>query len=723
LQRAEESPEIVGETHFLVGSLHVALAVQSETGSRQHWHTARQHLEQAQTHGVPETDSAQLAFQLGMAWAQTGETPQRVIESLEHSIQEGAANPTEAARGYALLAEAYLKRPQPDLEAALGATEKALLQPIDRDDLLAPVRLRRGELLLRLQRSEEAREVLRNIGAKAAPELVAQARRLRVRSLEVDEAWEEAALTWREILDDPRSPPRDRQVVLFHLGRCLRRVGQDNEAAQAWEECLRLDVAGDEVPAAALGLAELRLQQQKMLPAFQAFEKAVRDVKSPSDWHNELVSLKEARDIFETGCRVAREEARDEFPIRLARLYDRLALPGRAAELRGLAAEAAARDRLEQAQKAGTADAARLRSEGKALLFQAGRAYEQSAAALTPASADQVERLWQAATCYAEGREHQRALEALDQFLRGVKLLEGSNPSRFPSRLGEGWYRLAEAHQSLGHEDAAQAAFRECLKWPGKYAYRARYHMAMAAKARGKLDVAEEILKDNLKLMRESRQERDAEAREKTLFALGELSYERRDGLREALPTAINCLESALEHFPNNSQAARARYMLAESYRLLADHLSHSIGLEVSLSIDARLRIEREIAQRRSQAAANYQKLTEILHEKSARDPDEDALLVYASFTSADCRFMLGEYEAAGELYESLVERYKDRPERYNALAGVVRCYSIPNSRSAAKAVMALEDIRSHLDQLDGPTRQEFEKWLKAFDHPVSPSR
>src|SRR5262249_45191056 len=157
----------------------------------------------------------------------------------------------------------------------------------------------------------------------------------------------------------------------------------------------------------------------------------------------------------------------------LARLYDRLAEPGRAQELRGLAAREWGQARLDELKKsppAGEEEARKVEEEARALFRQSGEAYEQAAeASVEPA--EKAERCWRGAGSYLDGQDPRRAAEVLERL---VKLPAG------PRRLGEAWLALAEAHRSLQNEAAARAAYLECIKYPGPSGYRARYHLAMA---------------------------------------------------------------------------------------------------------------------------------------------------------------------------------------------------------------------------------------------------
>src|SRR5262249_3668273 len=156
-----------------------------------------------------------------------------VIEFLTRSIDGGADNQAE---GYAMLADAYLHQPQRDVEAALAANEKELAVPFVGEELLAPARLLRGELLLELKHSEEARKVLANIGIQAPPAVLAKARYLRALSLQNDERWPEAEVLWNEALEDRAVPPPEPGLVMYYLGICYRQLKQPAEAAQVFSD-------------------------------------------------------------------------------------------------------------------------------------------------------------------------------------------------------------------------------------------------------------------------------------------------------------------------------------------------------------------------------------------------------------------------------------------------------------------------------------------------------
>jgi len=733
-----------GEAHLLLGTAYLILAERAGPGKgKDEWREARGQLEQARALGVADEDRAYLDYRLAKAWAHTGEPPLKVIAALAQSIEGGADDDVDALGGYGLLAEEYLKLPKPDLEGALAATDKQIGRPIVAAELLAPARLRRGELLLRLGRAEDGRDVLKNIGAKAPPPLLAKARRLRVGSLEADGLWAEAVPVWREIKEE--SPSADRDAVLYHLGLCLRNSGEQtsDEVLRVWDECLARNGTGEEGPAAALAVGDLRLRLGQVEPALAAFERAVHDVKEAGDWHNTLVPLPRAREVFEAGCKTARVARAFEASMRLARLYERLAPPGRAPELLAEAAEAGARAALEDARHAAGDEARNLLGNAEALLRQAGAAYDQAADAQNEPD-DKAERLWRAGNNYLDGRDASRAADAFVRFLKIAQPESLPPVKRFGPRLNEAWYKMALARRD-GNLPGVQDAFEKAntrLEWPSRYLYRARYELAMVGHVYDPktgtytwTDKAKDQLEDNLHLLRQATTDRDDEAREKTLYALAFLYYDRREQ-RGVISRTINTLEEALHEFPNHPDAIEARYKLAVSYRERADQRNASL-LEERPTRDALIENQQKVMQDHEKAFANYVEVSRALEALPTRDQYEEGLLFCALRMAADVRYWAGDYEKSGEMFAAVAERWRDRrgfeTGRASALAGAARAYTVlsisyPNTDSdrearaqlaRRKAQQALAEIRAELPRLEPKVRKEFEDYIKTFEQPM----
>jgi tetratricopeptide (TPR) repeat protein len=710
LDRAGPNAAQAGEAHFLAGSALVkaARAASGKEAGRK-WRAARRHFEEAEQHGVSAEDETLLRFRLGLAGSYTEMAPARVVELLSGSV--AAAN--DKVEGYRRLTLAYLQLPKPDLEAALKANEELRQLPLLGEEVLGPARVLGGELLLRLGRPGEARKVLRQAAPEDAPAVLARARALRARSHQDEGQWEEAAALWQAALNDKRQPPEDPATILYQLGLCQFRLEQPGDAAAAWEKCVR---AGKPEPAqaASLGLAEVRLGAANLPGALEAFEASLKNIKHPQDWKNRFVALKKAQEVFERGCKLTRERGDFERSVKLAILYERLGPPGQAALLAGQAATGWGQAIRERATRSGSAEAARQAlGQSVALYRQAGAAYAR-ASGQAELARERSRRLWLAADCYLKGDDPAAAIPALRQFL---------DLGQHPELLGEGWYLLGEASQAVGKAPEAEAAWHESLKHQTRFAFRSWYRLSQAELQRKppQVDRAKEILEQNVRQLRLTP---DAEALENSLYALGGLLFRQHK-----YQTAVAHLEEAVTKFPSSPRAMRGRFELAECYRNLAtlQNLNDVVGRG---NPKARAHYERQHREWLRRAAQQYAELSKTLPapKDSALNSQEQ---VHVLFSAAECRFNLGDYSVALDLYGRLANRFKGRPERLTALGGLVRCRAAleVQARKAQRAAEAqehatrltegLQAIRAGLTGLDADTRRQWEEWLKVAGKPL----
>src|SRR5579885_382862 len=720
LQQALESPDggpaRAAEVHFLLGSVYLKLADAAPPGvaedRRRH---ARAHLEQADRLGVADDDRPKLDYRLGKVWALSGGDPRAVIERLGRSV-DGAAD--DAVQGYALLTQAYLRLPRPDLKAALAANEKLLALPITDESLLTPARLLRGELLLKVGRPDEARRVLAKVGPKPAG-MRSQARLLRARSFQDEGQWDKAAELWREALADRNEPPARPAGILYLLGVCCQKLEQPEEAARLWSDCAARPDAGDEGAAAALALAELRLHSKESAAALEAFERALRGVQSPADWRNPLVSLARARAVFEHGCLAYRMIGSYENSTRLARLYEKLSPPGKAQELLGQAAQEWGKAKRDEARKSAGDEARRAEDASRQHFRDAATAFEQAAAA-SAAPRDQAERQWLAAGCWRDAGETRRAVEVLNR----VVTLPAARP-----RYAEAWYALAEAHRALGDEGAALEAYQRCIEHGegSPFAYRARYHLAAAAWQAGQLDHAADILQDNVRSLRYAP---DPEAQEKSLYALGHLLMLRRN-----YEPAVAYLEEAVTKYPKSPEAPRGLFQLAECHRLLAARESQNSFASVSQDKRTQEHYLEQYRLRLTRAVERYNELTELLGKRPMLSAEEEQMLRQAGFAAAECQFFLPvedqkaleKYKQARQMYAALADRYPPpkRVEGLYALRGVASCsWAMQDNAAALKAVEQIRDALKQMDdvqflnQPEGRDRQWWLNWVEQVTHP-----
>jgi tetratricopeptide (TPR) repeat protein len=667
-------PERAAEAHFLLGLTHVRLADRcppdrADAQRRQ----ARLHLEQAEAQGVPQSDLARLHYHLGKLLYQSGGELARVIGYLARGVAKGADDPAE---GYGMLAQAYLRRQPPDIDAALLANQKQL-ETTDDEAVMGQARLRRAELLLHKGRRPDALNVLRYIGPHAPPLVRTKARYLQARCAQEEGLYAQAVPLWKELLAEPGAVPGGKAHIYYALGLCHAGAEprDDARAEAAWQQAAQL--GGPDGQAAALRLAELALHG-KPADALGWFARALARVQKAGDYQNPLLPLDAARALFEAGCRVYREGQDHERALKLAELYRKLALPGVAEEQLAEAAEARADALTRKAGQGVDPVAASERDQALALYRQAAEAYEQAAEGRLPA--EKAVRLRRGAACYLRAGEHARAAGLLREFIEKIP---------HPEAKAEGWFTLAGAHRALKETEAAQKAYYECIQYPrSPLAARARLELAEVEIEQNNLDRAEEILQQNLALSGPSP---DREAQERSLYRLAELLFQRKKYDRAEFR-----LIEALRNYPYNPAALAARDLLGECYRQLAEQAKLE-GPERSLGGDPHMVYKNVRRENLEKALYVYDELGDELEKRAAARPltgAEEALRRKAQLAAADCVSELpNNFPEAVRRYAQLASRYRGRMEQLTACLRLVDCYTVA-AGDTGQMRLALDALR-----------------------------
>ncbi len=715
LVHVERHPDRAGEIHFLLGTAYLRRA---QEGSRQQaaatLSKARQHLEDAVKLGVSDADRPALMYRLARVRYTIGADPAGVLEVLTQSANSAIENPFEH---YEMLTQLHLKLPQPNLQAALEANAKLLALPIDNEDLLAPARLLRGELLLRGNQRDEARKVLSRIRQSSPAGIYARARLLRAQSSQQDRLWGEAAKLWDEMLKDSQHPVPDPGRTKYYLGLCYRHLNQPRDAARLWESTLAEDAESSQ--AAALAMAELVIIGPNPTQSLEWFERALREIRVPADYRNRLVDVAEVRRLVEAGTQSLIKVGEFARARRLTALYEPLARDV-SRQLAGEVAQAWAVDCEQRAGQSSGATANRLNEEAVRHFREAADIYHSLAIA---GHADQPRWLWQSADAYLRAKEYAQAADSLQRYLRVESDQE---------KLGHAWYTLADVFRSQRQDAAARSAYLKCIEYPGPYAFRARYQLATAEMAAArlennptKLDEAVRALEHNLELMRFAP---DDEAYEQTLVALADLLLERGN-----VRLAVVRLQEFLNRFPGSPRQLAVRYQLAECFRRLAAQEEKVAQAATVLPHEPQNQLPQQRRRWLQSAVANYQKIIEDLSARAASGPlptSDETTLRLALNAAAECHFDQGQFAEAISYYEELAVRYRNQPEVLKALKQAVRCYWILAGSSEEaqrpffknKALETIQRVRSVLKELpdsafgDKPgllVRQEEERWVE----------
>jgi tetratricopeptide (TPR) repeat protein len=515
--------------------------------------------------------------------------------------------------------------------------------------------------------------------------------------------WDLAAGLLLKARSDSREPQENLGRIHLDLGYCYFRQQLPDEAAQVWEQCLRLP--GDKRPgpeqrAAAVQLAELHLQHSSAPDkALDTLEGTFGTVPTAEEWSNELVELSRLTELCERAIQATAKGQRD-LAIRWTQFYQKVAPPGRAQQLRGELLAQAGQEQWEAASKAEPANAPAQKEQATKVLREAARSYA-AAADLNPDSTAQADLLWKAADLALQVQDSEPATQLLTRMIELLGRKDVVIDDKL-QRRGKAWYLMAETLRQM-NSPKAEEAYQNCIGTLGPWPYRARFQLAMYAQKRGAIDDAEAILVQNLHLLQF---EKDDKAKEWSLYAIGNLYF-----LQKKYQDVARAFEKALDQFPKNAEAPRARLQLAESYRQLALQNSLKDLTNMSSTPEGREHYKREHRRWLIKAAEEFENLARFLTTPESEGYLTKEERIQVPFTVASCRFDLGQYGPALEIYAFLAEEHRGSVAALEALGGAVRCHAALGQNDLLQR--RLGEIRSQLPLLsDEAVRGQWEQWL-----------
>jgi tetratricopeptide (TPR) repeat protein len=285
-------------------------------------------------------------------------------------------------------------------------------------------------------------------------------------------------------------------------------------------------------------------------------------------------------------------------------------------------------------------------------------------------------------------------------------------PAAPAERLGQAWFLLGEAHRLLRNDLLAQAAYLKCIEYPGAYAYRARYELAVAKIEQKNYDDAEAELRHNLQQAPPG-----SEAHEKSLVTLATLQFRQRN-----YKIASGTLWQALEKYPANADAPRLRLCYAQCCRYLAEQNEKNILPGEHSTQDEQKFRQAERTKLLEKATLQYQKLAQDMEAIAANrslNAEEAQVLCQAQFAFAECRFDLGKFDESLRLYNTLADGYHGQLAELIALRHVWQCHSVLFQPEQSRTT--LERIRTAIKEMpsaafdgssDMATKAWWDNWL-----------
>ncbi|MGL4554896.1 MAG: tetratricopeptide repeat protein [Gemmataceae bacterium] len=694
IEKSASMPEHSPEAAFLAGS--ALMRVAEKGGPAEAWSKARALLEQANEAGLrDEEDQHQLTYRLAKVGARTGMEPRKVADHLEAS----AAFADNRPEAYTLLTRTYMTMKPPDLELALKANLRMReLQEIPEADLSA-AKLLGGDILLKLGRPAEARKSLEKIDDRSPPETAQRARMLRARAYQDEKEWGEAAIQYSKALADGRQTA-DAPLARYHLGVCYRGLGQAQEAARAWQQCLNTG-KGPEVVAAAVALAELHLSEPALEPALEAVGQAAARVKPGAKWNNPLLEEARLGELFARARKAFQAADRADLAYQLAAHQARFLDAPRALVLR---AESAAGWGKVLAAKGPDG-----MTKSRELLAEAGAAFEEAAGQPGLKPEEQAEYLYQAATNYLAGENKEKGASALFK----MSSLEGK-----PERMGEACYRLAEHYREAGDRKKAAEKYHDCMKYETRFEYLARFRLAMADLENGDLDNAQAALVYNLKMLR---WEEEPDAMAESLFALSNLLYQKREYSR-----VVRYLEELLGRakdspkYKDSPELTRSRFQLADAYRQIAAREVLTLFADGAGSKESREHREQQHRLYLQRAADEFLKLDAFLDTPAGDKHLPKDQRGRVPFHAGKCLFNLGKYKEALEVYDRLARQHENKVEGLEGLGQAVACHAaLKQINEVRQRLIQVEQAIPHVDKKDGDAWKEWAKQVRSSLPPI----
>lgn len=689
LANPNHNPAREGEGWFLQGSARIQLAQRAtDSNPDSLWKQAKEELGKAKKMGVPDRDRGVLDWRLGKVGFYLQEDPQKVVDTLKKAVPHAE----DRVEAHQLLTQAWLRLPEPDLEEALKANEELRQLPLLGESVLAPSRLLGGELLLRLERSREAREVLSRIGDNAPKKVKLQAYVLRAESHQMEKQWTEAVQLWDDVLNEAPETFDLGRVHLFR-GICQQQLKDSQEAEVSWRACMSL--GNPEVAqAACVLLADLLYQGRSPKDALALLQNALAGTPTPDAWNNPYVTLDQLRGYVRRGIGFYLQLQSWPNAETMAGLYEKISEPGIGHYWQGQVKQKWAESLSENKDSPNW-------EKRLALFREGGRAYEQ-ASELTADAKSTTEWLWLGSWCYHQGQSPAQVVSLLSRYL-----------PREPrsDRTGEAYYRLGEAHRALNDDKAAELAWLKCIQFPGTYAYPARLQLARLEYARKQTGSAADILKHNIQQLRDlseaqANQRPVAEAVEGSLYLLGTILFQRGEHNLARL-----YLSEALDEYPKSEWGQRGRFQLAEANHRMAYEMLKLTPPDGGQTerVD---HVQKQFRTMLLEASRHYKQLRLTLPtDRGKIDPLSDLEEVYVGFMEARCLYDRGDYQASLERYNALAKLYSGRPEKLQALGESVRCYiGLQDEKGFRQRV---GEVRKLLGTLDPEMRVGWEQWLE----------
>ncbi len=306
----------------------------------------------------------------------------------------------------------------------------------------------------------------------------------------------------------------------------------------------------------------------------------------------------------------------------------------------------------------------------------------------------------QAAKCYEKANLADKSRSVLEKFVNDWPY---NNPD-----LPEAMFKLARMYQGHNQLSEAERYYQKLISEYARnpYGQRSLISLAECYFARGPkfFDRGEKILRDIVDDTSNQQQFKpDSIQFRAAMFLLGKLYHYKGQYEQSAAR-----LEEALQRYPDDVSCPEARFLIAQSYRKIAEQTSEKISRTTDNVLKSKLTSDWKDNLIRAQEM--YQEAMGTFEKIETRTRLEDTYLQLAYVYYADCLYALGQYEGAIKAYERVIDRYERTSIALDSYVQITNAYQRLGQQGKIKAV--LERMKWLVQQLPD---QAFRGTGKAF--------
>lgn len=708
-----EALELRGDANFAMAALHPDKEMDLLDKARRSFNDAAEH----RPSGAP---SPRLLLKMGRTYAALGDFEKAIVH-YDRALENEIENRLEIHRDkiHALRS----MEPEPLLDEALAEVAQIHKELGEQatDDQRRDVALIEADLLNAKGRYGEAEAILRKVAGQNMPKvfLLALADTQRLAGRHTD-----AIDTLFELLDRvpadeaQRSAEETIDAQAFQMQGRISFDMKNYERALHWFQRTATEYPGTETALAAkLGTAQTYLVLDESALAAEVYAEITPELRQMRPGQNRWIDLEASRAALRVQSDNARKTGRIDDALKFVMLEESLLRdPDEDVLLRkaGILAEragglAAAAEALDAPP--GAAEREGLRRQAERDWNEAGHLYLRVAEEFHGQTQKEYPNdLWEAGRCFILAGSHDRAVEALDRFVR-----EQPTDTRVPQAQLE----IARQYEVLGRLDEAVRVLQELRVASGDTlaGFEGLHRLGNIFVQMGPdfYDQAEEayrgLVEDSTKVEPESLWYRSS------LLQLGRLLHRRGDYDR-----AILALNEYMQRYPADPDAVSAACLIASSVRrqgLKALEKSQSAVRQADK--DALLEIYR---QKTGSAADQYRQLAKDYESLApeAMTPLRQQEYCTVLFEQAECLIELGRLDEATALYNVVVYRFQMDPCVMAAYVRLAAAHEKAGHKDKARAVYerarwTLEKIpeEAFAMRIGEPSKQYWAHWIQTM--------